>query len=214
MGVKERSRLRVGAIALAAVVFAAGNRSAVSAQEPGFMRPTAVWSGPAAPLAAGRYAAAVDLSTAPDGALWLLDGLGSGLQRRSADGDWTRLLPLPGGLNGQRLTAANEWLWLLGRRGTAWRLLRLMPAGGTDLELAVGALGQTPIDLSARPDGGVVLTTQEARAASPDDKFPYEAQSHGSRAPCVRFAARVTPAPRNTRFRLVASLCRAGLGTR
>ncbi|HQZ71120.1 MAG TPA: VWA domain-containing protein [Anaerolineae bacterium] len=157
MGVKERSRLRVGAIALAAVVFAAGNRSAVSAQEPGFMRPTAVWSGPAAPLAAGRYAAAVDLATAPDGALWLLDGLGSGLHRRSADGDWTRLLPLPGGLNGQRLTAASDWLWLLGRRGTAWRLLRLMPAGGTDLELAVGALGQTPIDLSARPDGGVVL---------------------------------------------------------
>jgi hypothetical protein len=32
--------------------------------------------------------------------------------------------------------------------------------------------------------------------------------------PCVRFAASVTRSPRNTRFRLVASLCRAGLATR
>jgi hypothetical protein len=38
--------------------------------------------------------------------------------------------------------------------------------------------------------------------------------SRGLRAPCVRFAAPVARTPRNTRFRLVASLCRAGLTTR
>ncbi len=42
----------------------------------------------------------------------------------------------------------------------------------------------------------------------------FEAQSRGFRTPCVRFAAGVTPAPRNTRFRLVASLCRADLSRR
>ena len=44
--------------------------------------------------------------------------------------------------------------------------------------------------------------------------FPLGAQSRGLPAPCVRFAGRITPPPRNTRFRLVASLCRAGLVTR
>jgi Mg-chelatase subunit ChlD len=121
------------------------------------MRPTTSWSVPTAALEPGRYAAAVDLAAAPDGSLWLLDGLGNGLQRRSAHGVWTRLLPLPPGLSGHRLTAAADWLWLLGRRGGAWRLLRLPPAGGTALDLAVGSGGQTPIDLSARPDGGLAL---------------------------------------------------------
>jgi hypothetical protein len=35
--------------------------------------------------------------------------------------------------------------------------------------------------------------------------------AHQGATPCVRFAAKVTLAPRNTRFRLVANLCRAGL---
>ena len=38
----------------------------------------------------------------------------------------------------------------------------------------------------------------------------FGAQSHGSRRRCLRFADRVTPAPRKTRFRLVANLGRAG----
>jgi hypothetical protein len=41
-------------------------------------------------------------------------------------------------------------------------------------------------------------------------KESFGAPSHGLRALCVRFAARVTPGPRNTRFRLVANLYRAG----
>ncbi len=42
----------------------------------------------------------------------------------------------------------------------------------------------------------------------------FGAQSRGPLTRCLRFAARVTPAPRKTRFRLPARLCRAGLVTR
>jgi len=42
----------------------------------------------------------------------------------------------------------------------------------------------------------------------------FEAQSHGVRTRCLRFAARVAPGPRKTRYRLVASLYRTGLATR
>jgi len=46
------------------------------------------------------------------------------------------------------------------------------------------------------------------------DDDDFGAQSHGPFTRCLRFAARVTPAPRKTRFRLLAKLCRAGLVTR
>ncbi len=39
------------------------------------------------------------------------------------------------------------------------------------------------------------------------NQFHSVALSRGSRTPCVRFADRVTPSPRNTRFQLVANLC-------
>jgi hypothetical protein len=39
---------------------------------------------------------------------------------------------------------------------------------------------------------------------------PFEAQSHGPRPRCLRFAARVAPGPRKTRFRLVTFLRRSG----
>ncbi len=42
----------------------------------------------------------------------------------------------------------------------------------------------------------------------------FEAQSHGFGTGCLRFAGRVTPAPRKTRFRLLARLFRTGLVTR
>jgi hypothetical protein len=38
----------------------------------------------------------------------------------------------------------------------------------------------------------------------------FGAQSHGIRTRCLRFAGRVAPPPRKTRFRLLAKLCRAG----
>ena len=42
----------------------------------------------------------------------------------------------------------------------------------------------------------------------------FGAQSHGPLTRCLRFAARVAPAPRKTRFRPLAKLCRTGLVTR
>jgi len=42
----------------------------------------------------------------------------------------------------------------------------------------------------------------------------FEAQSHGFGTGCLRFAGRVTPTPRKTRFRLLARLFRTGLITR
>ena len=42
----------------------------------------------------------------------------------------------------------------------------------------------------------------------------FEAQSHGFGTGCLRFAGRVTPTPRKTRFRLLARLFRTGLATR
>ncbi len=42
----------------------------------------------------------------------------------------------------------------------------------------------------------------------------FEAQSHGFGTGCLRFAGRVTPTPRKTRFRLLAGLFRTGLVTR
>ena len=42
----------------------------------------------------------------------------------------------------------------------------------------------------------------------------FEAQSHGLHAPCVRFAAGVTPEPRNSRFLWMANPCRFGTCTR
>ncbi len=42
----------------------------------------------------------------------------------------------------------------------------------------------------------------------------FGAQSHGPHTRCLRFAGWITPPPRKTRFRLPATLCRAGLVTR
>ena len=42
----------------------------------------------------------------------------------------------------------------------------------------------------------------------------FEAQSHGFGTGCLRFAGRVAPTPRKTRFRLLAKLFRTGLFTR
>ena len=42
---------------------------------------------------------------------------------------------------------------------------------------------------------------------------PFGAQSHGFGTGCLRFAGRVAPTPRKTRFRLLARLSRTGLFT-
>jgi len=45
-------------------------------------------------------------------------------------------------------------------------------------------------------------------------KSAFEALSHGFGTGCLRFAGRVAPTPRKTRFRLLAKLFRTGLITR
>ena len=51
-------------------------------------------------------------------------------------------------------------------------------------------------------------------AVGSHDSKPFGAQSHGLHTRCLRFAVRVAPTPRKTRFRLLARLCRAGLAAR
>ena len=64
-------------------------------------------------------------------------------------------------------------------------------------------------DLRARPSSASMLPSASRTASAPTTQR-FGAQSHGSWRRCLRFAARVTPGPRKTRFRLVASLGRAG----
>ena len=59
-----------------------------------------------------------------------------------------------------------------------------------------------------------MLSKTLGTAPTPAKQFSFEARSRGSLTRCLRFAAEVALAPRKTRFRLVASLCRAGLVTR
>jgi len=51
-------------------------------------------------------------------------------------------------------------------------------------------------------------------AVGSHDNRPFGAPSHGLHTRCLRFAVRVAPTPRKTRFRLPATLCRAGLAAR
>ena len=61
--------------------------------------------------------------------------------------------------------------------------------------------------------GWRVLPSAETTTSAPRS-VPFEALSRGLDTPCVRFAAGVAPGPRNTRYRLVANLCRDGTCTR
>ncbi len=122
----------------------------------------APWRRPPAPTAPGSYAAAVDLAAGSDGALWLLDGPGRALHRRQAEGTWSRLLPLPSGLDPRRLSVG-EALWVLAAKGAAAQLLRLPASGGPSLQVDLGAPMSEVVDLAALPDGSVAL----ARLAPP-----------------------------------------------
>ena len=83
--------------------------------------------------------------------------------------------------------------------------------GNPDCALALlfdpgGTNGIRPV---RRPGAAPTASTAEAPAG-----IAFEAQSHGFGTGCLRFAGRVTPTPRKTRFRLSARLFRAGLITR
>lgn len=77
--------------------------------------------------------------------------------------------------------------------GGSWGILACIPRSST------------PADRRSRPfrsDDGAFRSDKHVGSAH----VTFEALSRGLHAPWVRFAARVAPAPRNTRFRPVASL--------
>jgi hypothetical protein len=65
-------------------------------------------------------------------------------------------------------------------------------------------------DLRARPLRRVGVAFRLLDDVGSHDKPNFGAQSHGLHAHCLRFAAGVTPRPRKTRFRLVATLTGRG----
>ena len=74
---------------------------------------------------------------------------------------------------------------------------------------------------SLTPVGLTHLAHDDASARPPyhhttraPDEWAFGAQSHGLCTRCLRFAGRITPPPRKTRFRLLATLYRTGLATR
>ena len=73
-------------------------------------------------------------------------------------------------------------------------LRMLFDSGGTDTRLAHNAAAAWP---PLREPRGLLQGT-------------FEAQSHGFQARCLRFAVRVSPTPRKTRFRPLARRYRAG----
>lgn len=64
------------------------------------------------------------------------------------------------------------------------------------------------------PYSVVDVAFRESHHVGPHYYLVFEAQSRSSSARCLRFAARVAPAPRKTRFRLADRLGRTGLATR
>ena len=70
---------------------------------------------------------------------------------------------------------------------------------------------QTPVGpMHARPLRRLGAAPASMHNGGSRNKDGFGAQSHGIRTRCLRFAGRVAPPPRKTRFRLLAKLCRAG----
>ena len=82
---------------------------------------------------------------------------------------------------------------------------------GSWTTLAYMPRSSTPADLRPQATTGPAMWSSTLLTASTPLPGTFEALSRALHALCVRFAAGVTPRPRNTRFRLVASLDRAGL---
>jgi hypothetical protein len=67
-------------------------------------------------------------------------------------------------------------------------------------------LAGAPVELGVLADDAQCAFRAKNYVGSASIKC-FEAQFLGLQAPCVRFAARVAPGPRNTRFRWVVSPC-------
>ena len=75
--------------------------------------------------------------------------------------------------------------------------LEPLPCSSTPAGLSASGLYDAPVQSPRTPRRGLQRET-------------FEAQSHGFSSGCLRFAGRVTPPPRKTRFRLLAKLYREG----
>jgi len=68
---------------------------------------------------------------------------------------------------------------------------------------------QSRLKSAQNPAGGLVTVHDEG-----SHECTFEAHSHSFSTRCLRFAGRVTPTPRKTRFRLLVKLYRTGSVTR
>ena len=92
-----------------------------------------------------------------------------------------------------------------------WKRQDLLRSWGTPIVLlpcSPTPAGPTHHALAMRRRGPRCVHDEGSRIST------FEAQSHGFGTGCLRFAVRVTPTPRKTRFRLLARLFRTGLVTR
>ena len=89
-----------------------------------------------------------------------------------------------------------------------WRPAAL-PGSWETLLCVCPALRLRP-DLHASPFLGTSVLPPLILRRRPQLLLTFEARSHSFHTRCLRFAGRITPTPRKTRFRLVASLYRMG----
>jgi hypothetical protein len=92
-----------------------------------------------------------------------------------------------------------------------WKRQDLLRSWGTPIVLlpcSPTPVGPTHQAIMIRRHGPRYVHGEGSRIAA------FEAQSHGFGTGCLRFAGRVAPTPRKTRFRLLAKLFRTGLTTR
>lgn len=114
----------------------------------------------------------------------------------------------------ERCRGRVSWSWspgISGRDCGQWRRQDLLRSWGTPIVLlpcSSTPVGPTHQALAMRRRGPRCVHDEGSRIRT------FEAQSHGFGTGCLRFAGRVAPTPRKTRFRLLAKLSRTGLITR
>ena len=114
----------------------------------------------------------------------------------------------------ERCRGRVSWSWspgISGRDVGQWKRQDLLRSWGTPIVLlpcSPTPAGPTHQALAMRRRGPRCVHDEGSRIRT------FEAQSHGFGTGCLRFAGRVTPTPRKTRFRLLARLFRTGLVTR
>jgi hypothetical protein len=107
-----------------------------------------------------------------------------------------------------------SWSWSPGTSGrdvSQWRPQDLLRSWGTPIVLLPCSPTPAGPTHQAMQCAGAAPATSTAKAPT---NVAFEAPTHGFGTGCLRFAGRVTPTPRKTRFRLLARLFRTGLITR